>query len=139
MDKTDLDRLTTITALIHEQSTARLKAAQSALETARKQRAETLQRRGTAVAEHKNASLMLAAHSKWGNSVEAVLPVLDRKIELLENQVSELMVDVRKSYTKVRGLEALSEECDLAERNSTNKQEELSQGFLVSLRPSSQN
>jgi len=139
LDKTDLDRLTTITALIHEQSTARLKAAQGALETARKQRAETLQRRGAAVAEHKDASLMLAAHSKWGNSVEAVLPVLDRKIELLENQVSELMVDVRKSYTKVRGLEALSEECDLAERNSTNKQEELSQGFLVSLRPSSQN
>lgn len=134
MDKAALVRLTGIADLLHEQNAAQLTAAQQALATLQAKRAALLQRPGENLTEDAADVAAILAQTKWGNSAETELPVLDEHIAKAKQEIDALIGKTRKSFTKVKGLENLTETQKAQDMRESTKREDLTQDTLVSLK-----
>ncbi len=134
MDKASLENLSSIADLVHDKNAAELSAAKASLEGAKEKRRALLMRPGRDLSDLGHESSALLAQTKWSNSVEAELPVLDQEIQDLENEVARHIAQTRQSFTKVKGLEALVEKRSSDEKSEALKQEEQTQDMLVGLR-----
>lgn len=133
MDEESLNKLSGIFDLIHEQNAARLMAAETALEVAKEQRRALLKRPGDEIINSSDTITAVLAQKKWSNSVETQLPILDRKILILEGELEQIHAETRASFTKVNGLEVLALQRAEESRKEAAKRADQSQDMLVGL------
>lgn|GEM_PF-2584526 len=134
MDKNNLVTLNGIAELVHEQNSARLGATKAELMKAKEQRRTLLRRPGDEISSSGDDVVAILAQTKWSNSVEAALPILDKKIQDLEDEVDKLVTQTRASFTKVTGIESLAKTQRNQDKLEAARREDQTQDMLISLR-----
>jgi len=134
VDKNNLVTLNGIAELVHEQNSARLGATKAELMKAKEQRRTLLRRPGDEISSSGDDVVAILAQTKWSNSVEAALPILDKKIQDLEDEVDKLVTQTRASFTKVTGIESLAKTQRNQDKLEAARREDQTQDMLISLR-----
>lgn len=137
MDMNSLLQLSGIADLIHQQNSARLKDVQEQLTSAKKERVKIMNRPGDLIPDMSPDAGSFAAQTKWSNSTESALPLLDEKISRLEHEIKHLVSKARASFTRVKGLEHLTDLSEAELSVESEKQDETAREALISLRTAS--
>lgn len=134
MDDETLSQLSDLASSIHDQHAAKLKNLQVELQRKTESRAELLKRPGSVVDGSVGDSLAWQAQAIWSNSSDAALIAVDADIHDLQVKIDELLATTRESFTKVKGLERLTDQSIDLKTYQRSKREEVSQEALVNLR-----